>query len=90
MLLSPQMQRSKSWACEHCDNARVANLAICKTCYWASPDNYTHVALNDERRLELTFSEVDASIYDRLKLAAARMKITVHELAKRVLASANF
>lgn len=40
MLLSRSMQRTKSWDCENCENlVTIFDLSICKTCFWASPEN---------------------------------------------------
>ncbi|WP_151985094.1 MULTISPECIES: HNH endonuclease [Acinetobacter] len=56
MLLSASAQRQKSWECEHCTNLLVnRDLNTCKTCYWAYPEEYTHVALRHEKRVDLVF-----------------------------------
>ena len=44
MLVSASENRQKSWTCEHCNNWQVKNKNTCKTCFWAYPENYTHVA----------------------------------------------
>jgi hypothetical protein len=57
MLLSGSAQRQKSWACEHCPNFLVAKvLEVCKTCYWAYPESFTHIATKQERRVDIVFS----------------------------------
>lgn len=56
MLLSKSMQRAKSWECEHCPNLlSMFDINICKTCYWASPDNYSHVAMRQQRTINITW-----------------------------------
>ena len=39
MLLSPSANREKSWVCEHCDNWNKKDISMCKTCYYAYPEN---------------------------------------------------
>lgn len=46
VLLSRSMQRSKSWACENCDNLkRTFEIRVCSTCYWAFPNAYEYIAM---------------------------------------------
>lgn len=66
MLLSASAQRQKSWACEHCKNIKDANLLICRKCYWAFPETYTHVAMKQERHLSITFENKEISLYNKL------------------------
>ncbi len=45
MLLCGSANRAKSWSCEHCEDWKdVKKREICLTCYWASPENYEHIA----------------------------------------------
>jgi hypothetical protein len=64
--------RAKSWTCEQCDNLRGPKAPeSCACCYWASPAAYTHVALQDVRRVELVWVGSEAiAEYERLRLAA--------------------
>lgn len=87
MLLSGQAQRQKSWACEHCANWLIEkDLQTCRTCYWAYPDSFTHVALKLERRIDLSFSGTDADIYkvleDRAKLSGSTIQDEIKKLLK--------
>lgn len=41
MLLTAQTQRQKADACDKCPNA---NPSVCRSCYWASPEQYDHIA----------------------------------------------
>lgn len=59
MLLSPSANREKSWVCEHCDNWNKKDISMCKTCYYAYPENQCHVAGKVERRINVTFGEKD-------------------------------
>lgn len=90
MLLSAQMQRAKSWACENCPNGKVGfDVSICRSCYWASPDDYRHVATSHERRLELIFTADETRIFDELKEKASRINLTAQAYAKLTLKEAT-
>lgn len=66
MLLSPSANRKKSWTCEHCKNWTVKDVKMCRTCYWAYPDNYTHVAGKPERIVEVKLDKEDVALYDKI------------------------
>jgi len=88
MLLCGSCQRSKSWSCEHCDNWREGRQPeICKTCYWAVPEDYTHIALKDHRRLEIVWLGADeVTDHTRLKSLAAKNAVALPLYAKAALA----
>lgn len=68
MLLCRSCNRAKSWSCEHCPNGLESKSATtCLTCYWASPDDYEHIATESERRVALVWSGVETTDYDDLK-----------------------
>ncbi len=66
MLLSPSANRAKSWACEHCPNWVGKDVSFCQNCFWCHPENYTHIAGNEERRIVLTFTGNEIEDYNRL------------------------
>lgn len=66
MLLSPSANRAKSWTCEHCPNWSVKDIEVCKSCFWAHPENYTHIAGKDERRIVITFTDNEIYDYEQL------------------------
>ncbi len=86
MLLSGSANRAKSWSCEHCPNF-LALLApeTCKRCYWASPDDYDHVAMEDIRRLDVVWSGNETQDYDRLKTKAEEAEAEVQDYVKSIL-----
>lgn len=88
MLLCGSCQRSKSWSCEQCDNWREGRQPeICRTCYWASPEDYTHIALKDHRRLEVVWLGADeVSDHTKLKALAATNAVALPLYAKAALA----
>ena len=86
MLLCSSCNRSKSWSCEHCPNWKEAKDAeTCKSCYWASPESYTHVAMVDTRRLDVTWQGNEVSEYDSLVKLAMDARQDVQEYVKGAL-----
>jgi hypothetical protein len=87
MLLSRSMQRSKSWACENCENLkRVFDKKICSNCYWAFPDAYEHIAMKEERRVDVVFTNGEVRIIDRLRVVAQNEGVSIQAIIKDILA----
>ena len=86
MLLCGSCNRAKSWSCEHCANWLSDQLPqVCLTCYWANPDNYSHIALREVRRADILWSEDEVQAYERLKKAAQIDQFPVPEYVKRII-----
>lgn len=86
MLLDASSQRAKSWSCEHCENLRNTRDAdICRSCYWASPECYSHVAMNEVRRVDVQWNGDEVAAYESLAAEAAHEGVTVSALIKRKL-----
>ena len=86
MLLSASSQRAKSYSCESCENfQRHLNQSTCKTCYWAYPENYDHVAMKKIRRIDLVWEDNEVDAYDRIKKDAEIKGITLQALIKKKL-----
>jgi hypothetical protein len=67
MLICGSCNRAKSWSCEHCPNWTTDHdPSVCRTCYWASPEKYAHIALRVVRRLDVVWMEHDVPDYDKL------------------------
>ena len=66
MLLSPSGNRAKSWACENCINWSKKDIDMCKTCYFANPENYEHVSGTIEKRLDIIFKGQNLEIYNKI------------------------
>ncbi len=82
-VLDGSCNRKKSWACEHCRNwTTIKDLDICRSCYWASPERYGHVAMEQERRLDLLWVGGEVSAFERIKADAARNHRSVAEEIK--------
>lgn len=87
-LLCGSCNRKKSWACEHCLNwLEDKNVAICSTCYWAGSLTYTHIALQQERRLEIVWHENEIVEFDRMVDIARRHNSTIADQIKSILRS---
>lgn len=86
MLLSASANRAKSWSCEHCENWKGAkDRKVCLTCYWASPENYTHVATRQIRRVDLVWQGNEVAVYEKLKATAHGLGKEIPEFVKEVL-----
>lgn len=86
MLLSGTSNRAKSWSCEHCQNWILDHRqAVCKSCYWASPEDYSHVAMNQIRRLDITWQNEEVQEYDELKKESSNMGESLPEYVKDIL-----
>lgn len=66
MLLSPSANRAKSWTCEHCPNWSMRDVEFCANCFWAHPEEYTHIAGRKERQIVLTFTDNEIEDYNKL------------------------
>jgi len=87
MLLCGSCNRAKSWSCEHCENwTKLKSAKTCQTCYWASPESYSHIATQDARRLDLVWLGNETSTYDGLKRGADAAREPVPQYVKKVLA----
>lgn len=85
MLVCPSANRDKSWACEHCRNWIDKDVRMCETCYYAYPEKYTHIAGDEERRIDLVFRGEDVQVYDDLEDMARENNLPTRDFAKRIL-----
>jgi hypothetical protein len=85
-ILDGTCNRKKSWSCEHCHNwIELKDLDICRTCYWANSENYTHVAMEQQRRVDLVWIGDEVHDFEQLKAAALRDQRSVHNEIKELL-----
>lgn len=84
MLVCASANRAKSWTCEHCPNWETKEATVCRTCYWAFPEDYTHVATREIRRLDLAWSGDETADYDRLRTEVDSLD-ELPEHVKRIL-----
>lgn len=86
MLLCGSANRAKSWSCEHCANwQEQKDLAICRSCYWAYPDDYTHIAMRAARRLDIMWSGAEVEVYDRLKRKTEQLQQDMPAYVKKII-----
>jgi hypothetical protein len=86
MLLCSSANRAKSWSCEHCENWKsIKDKSICLSCYWAYPENYTHVAMQQLRRIDLMWQGENIEIYEILKQQAVRLNKEIPEFIKEII-----
>ena len=86
MLLDASSNRAKSWSCENCENLKTTHdLNICKCCFWASPENYDHIAGTQSRRIELVWTDEETTEFDRLLIEAKKQSIDVSDFIKKKL-----
>jgi hypothetical protein len=58
---------------------------LCKSCYWASPERYTHIALQQIRRVEIVWSGEEVSRYGAIAKAARRRHLPIQSFIKTLL-----
>lgn len=81
LLICASCQRSKSWSCEHCANWQGRKrIEVCRGCYWASPEEYAHVAENPERRVVVVWNGKELKDFETLQQRAATQKTSLAEL----------
>lgn len=85
-ILCGSCNRKKSWNCEHCQNwLREKSLELCRSCYWASPNDYSHVAMQEQRRIDLVWVGDEVKDFEQIRQEAARHQRSVSEEIKRVI-----
>lgn len=85
MLLCASCNRAKSWSCEHCQNWSRKNANICKSCYWASPENHQHIAMENIRRLVVVWKGKSVSDYDKLTIISGKKAVPIPECVKQII-----
>jgi hypothetical protein len=86
LLLCGSANRAKSWSCEHCVNwLELKQPDICRKCYWAYPDNYTHVAMREARRADVMWTGTEVESYERLKQRTLRLQKNIPGYVKEII-----
>ena len=86
MLLCGSCNRAKSWSCEHCENWKmIKNSEFCMNCYWGNPTNYTHIALEDVRRLDIQWDGYEVKYYDAIKIIAKHNNLELPDFIKKII-----
>jgi len=86
MPLCGSCNRAKSWSCEHCVNwLEKKDPAICATCYWATPDDYNHVAMRQMRRLDVVWEGQEVADFDVMADTAKEQEVPMPDFVKHAL-----
>jgi predicted DNA-binding protein len=86
MLLSGSANRAKSWSCEHCENwNNLKDRKVCLTCYWAYPEDYSHIAMRQLRRIDLVWQGQEIDIYENLKNQAKSLGTEIPKFVKEII-----
>jgi len=86
MLVCGSANRAKSWSCEHCENwNNTKDKSICISCYWAYPENYSHIAMRQVRRVDLLWEGDDVKIYEVLKQRSISLGKEISEFVKEII-----
>ena len=86
MLLCASCNRAKSWSCEHCRNWKeFKSIDTCKSCYWASPEKYRHIALIEIRRADVTWQGPEVAQFEKLLKASEKAGRTIQEGIKKAI-----
>ncbi|MDD1615054.1 MAG: HNH nuclease [Methylococcaceae bacterium NSP1-2] len=86
MLLSGSANRAKSWSCEQCENwNNKKDKAVCLSCYWAYPENYSHIAMLPIKRVDLIWQGEDVEQYELLKKHALSAQQNIPDFIKGII-----
>lgn len=85
MPLCASDNRSKSWSCEQCRNFQTRNAEMCRSCFWAHPENYSHIAGEDAKTLQLTVRGEDANLILQFEQEANAKNMAAGELLLQIL-----
>ncbi len=77
MALCGSCNREKSWTCEtKCPNWTARDPAVCRSCYWSNPAQYSHVAMEKKLVINSVISQPD------LVQRASKVEINVEEMLR--------
>ncbi len=85
-VLCGSCNRKKSWDCEHCQNwLHNKKPKVCRSCYWANPTTYTHIAMRQERRADLIWNNDEINDFEMIQKEASLHHRSVSEQIKQTL-----
>lgn len=85
-MLCGSCNRTKSWTCEtECPNWQARELGVCRTCMWAEPNDYQHVATIPRRQVTITWVGEDVTAFDELRAAANAAGMDLPSFVRRRL-----
>jgi len=82
-VLCGSCNRKKSWDCEHCKNwTGPKKVKICRSCYWAAQEKYSHIAMREERRVDLIWNGEEIHEYEKIQSQAKNEGRSIAESIK--------
>jgi hypothetical protein len=63
----------------------LKEVSNCRSCYWALPESYSHVAMREIRRLDILWVGEEVTEYDQLKETAEKVGEETPAYVKNVL-----
>ncbi|EHT2878585.1 hypothetical protein AOS92_001005 [Enterococcus faecalis] len=86
MMICPSDNRAKSYSCENCENwLDNKDIEVCRTCYWARPENYTHIEMQQKKSIQILFeNETEIEFEKKLEEKAVEQGLSVQELIKKI------
>lgn len=89
MLVCAPCNRTKSWQCEHCPNWTKRNREVCRSCFWASPSDFEHVATVPSEVVVVQFqAKAEGELLKSLRVESQRHGETLEAAIKRRLRAA--
>ena len=86
MRLCGSANRAKSWSCERCVNwLKLKKPEICRRCYWAFPEDYSHVAMREARRADILWTGAEVESCERLKRRTLELQKNIPEYVKGII-----
>lgn len=89
MLLCAECNRIKDRATKiGCSKTcfKTHDIKIIRSCYWASPENYTHICMKPIRKLSITWlSNSEVKIFDSMKDKSEKLNISPQEYIKGLI-----
>lgn len=90
MVLDGTCNRRKSWICEHCPNLmKYKKVNTCKTCYWANPEQHSHVAMEELRRVDVVFTGQETKAFDKFRQRCQQRAESVVDGLKELVAESG-
>jgi len=63
----------------------IRDIEFCKSCYYAFPEHYEHIAGKQEKKIELIFENEDIDTYNKIIEIADEHRLSKKDLIKRLL-----
>ena len=67
------------------DLQSLKDKSICRSCYWAYPEGYTHIGMCQVRRVDLLWEGDDVRVYEALQQRAISLEKEIPELIKEII-----